>query len=304
MIYTCTLNPSLDYYMEYDNLTIGKLNRSACEYFVPGGKGINVSIVLNNLNIPTRALGFLGGFTQEYFIEKLHSYEYIKPSFTYIAETTRINIKILSENETTLNAIGPNISDNEKNQMLKRFANMNSNDILVLSGSIPSSCTDLVDTMMKKCEENNVKIVLDTVPSVMKSLLKYKPLLVKPNKNELEEMFNVTIKNNDDIIKYAKEVVSLGACNCIVTMGFEGSYLCNKDGIYHSNVAKGKVRSTTGSGDSVVAGFLMNYLRSRDYAAMFKYASACGSATAFSKGLATKSETEALLDEIIITKVD
>ncbi len=304
MIYTCTLNPSLDYYMEFDDINESGLNRSRNEYFVPGGKGINVSIVLNNLKIPSRALGFLGGFTQEYFIEKLSEYEYIKPSFTYIEGLTRVNVKILSEEEAALNATGPQISDQEKAQMLRRFDNMNSSDIVVLSGSIPSGCEEFLSQMMQKCKDNNTQIALDTNPEVMMKLLHYKPLVVKPNLSEMEEMFKVEIKNEQEIIEYAKEIVNLGAQNCVVTVGDKGAYLINQEGVYHSNVSSQKAISTTGSGDSVVAGFLMSYLRSRDMVAIFKYASACGCATAASKGLATKEKVEEILDEIRVTKLD
>ncbi len=304
MIYTCTLNPSLDYYMEFDELKIGTTNRCQAEFFEPGGKGINVSIVLNNLKIPSRALGFVGGFTREYFIEKLEKYEYIQPSFVYIKGCTRINVKALGQKETVMNAKGPEVTEEEKRQMLRRAERLTNIDILVLSGSCPDNCFEMAEQMMQRCAENGVKIVLDCKPSTMKAFLKYQPLLVKPNLAEMEAIFNEPIRNREDIIAHGKRIVEMGAENCLVTLGSDGALLINRDGVFHSGVAAGKVISTTGAGDSVVAGFLMNYLRSRDILTIFRYASACGSATALSKGLATREKVEEIVDQIEVTRIE
>lgn len=304
MIYTCTLNPSLDYYMSFDKIEPGKLNRSVEEHYEAGGKGINVSIVLNNLRIPSRALGFVGGFTRDYFMEHLKRYTYIEPNFTYIKDHTRINVKAFAGLETTLNARGPQVSDEEKRQMLRRIEKLNSYDILVLSGSCPDNCFEMAENMMQYCQENEVKIVLDTKPSTMLAFLKYHPLLVKPNLEELEEMFNGTIFTEQDIVRDARKLVELGAENCIVSLGGDGAILVNKTGAYKTNVAPGSVKNTIGAGDSVVAGFLMNYLRSQDMIQIFRYASACGSATALSHTLCTREEVEALVDQITVTKIE
>ena len=304
MIYTCTLNPSLDYYMKFDQLEQGKLNRSVEEHYEAGGKGINVSIVLNNLRIPSRALGFVGGFTRDFFMEQLRRYTYIEPNFTYIKDHTRINVKAFGKSETTLNARGPQVSEEEKRQMMRRVEKLNSYDILVLSGSCPDNCFDMAEKMMQYCKENEVKIVLDTKPSTMLAFLKYKPLLVKPNLDELEEMFDDTIFTEKDIVRDARKLVEMGAENCIVSLGGDGAILVNQTGAYRSTVAPGTVKNTIGAGDSVVAGFLMNYLRSQDMMKIFQYASACGSATALSDTLCTREEAEALVDQINVTKIE
>lgn len=304
MIYTCTLNPSLDYYMKFDCVEPGKLNRSIEEYYEAGGKGINVSIVLNNLRIPSRALGFVGGFTRDFFMEQLRRYTYIEPNFTYIKDHTRINVKAFDRRETTLNARGPQVSEEEKRQMLRRVEKLNSYDILVLSGSCPDNCFDMAEKMMEYCQENEVKIVLDTKPSTMLAFLKYHPLLVKPNLEELEEMFGEPIFTEKDIVKNARKLVELGADNCIVSLGGDGAILVNRMGAFKSSVAPGEVKNTIGAGDSVVAGFLMNYLRSQDMIKIFQYASACGSATALSHTLCTREEADALVEQITVTKIE
>lgn len=304
MIYTCTLNPSLDYYMKFEQVEQGRLNRSVEEYYEAGGKGINVSIVLNNLRIPSRALGFVGGFTRDFFMEHLRRYTYIEPNFTYIKDHTRINVKAFDKIETTLNARGPQVSEEEKRQMLRRVEKLNSYDILVLSGSCPDNCFDMAEKMMQYCQENEVKIVLDTKPSTMLAFLKYKPLLVKPNLEELEDMFEDTIFTEKDIVRDARKLVEMGAENCIVSLGGDGAILVNQTGAYKSNVAPGTVKNTIGAGDSVVAGFLMNYLRSQDMMKIFQYACACGSATALSHTLCTREEADALVNQITVTKIE
>lgn len=304
MIYTCTLNPSLDYYMSFDKIEKGKLNRSTSETFEAGGKGINVSIVLNNLRIPSRALGFVGGFTREYFLEHLTRYTYIEPNFTYIKGHTRINVKAFAGIETTLNAKGPQVSEEEKRMMLRRVDRLTNYDILVLSGSCPDNCFDMAEKMMQHCVENEVKIVLDTKPSTMLAFLKYHPLLVKPNLEELEEMFEEPIFTEKDIVNQARRLVEMGAENCIVSLGGDGAIMVNAQGVFKTNVVPGEVRNTIGAGDSVVAGFLMSYLRSQDMMQIFQYASACGSATALSHSLATREEVEAIVDQIVVTKIE
>ena len=290
--------------MSFDKIEPGRLNRSVEEHYEAGGKGINVSIVLNNLRIPSRALGFVGGFTREYFMEHLRRYTYIEPNFTYIKDHTRINVKAFAGIETTLNARGPQVSEEEKRQMLRRVEKLNSYDIFVLSGSCPDNCFEMAEKMMEYCQENEVKIVLDTKPSTMLAFLKYHPLLVKPNLEELEEMFDGTIFTEQDIVRDARKLVELGAENCIVSLGGDGAILVNKTGAYKTNVAPGTVKNTIGAGDSVVAGFLMNYLRSQDMMKIFQYASACGSATALSHTLCTREEVEALVEQIVVSKIE
>lgn len=303
MIYTCTISPSLDYFMEFDSLEFGVVNRSKKEYFEAGGKGINVSVVLNNLKVPSRAIGFVGGFTKDYFLEKIASYENIEPSFTYIEGNTRINVKALSNLETTMNASGPHISEKEALQLLKRIERLTSFDTLVLSGSVPKNCYGIVRKMIEICNNNNVSIVLDTNPDLMYEFLSYGPVLVKPNLEELEEMFDTVISSDDDVVLYGKKVVELGAEHCIVTLGAQGALLFNKDGVLRSNAKSTASVKTVGAGDSVVAGFIMSYNRSKDIDQIFRYASACGVATVHSSKLATKEEVESIIDKIKIEKL-
>ncbi len=309
MIYTCTLNPSLDYYMEFEqDLQLGIINRSKIEYYEAGGKGINVSIVLNNLMIPNRAFGFLGGFTQNFFIELLQKYEYIQPSFTYIDGHTRINLKLKGDIvETDLNAAGPYITPKAMEALMVKVSKLDEGDVLVFSGNAPVYLLDNVDEMIKDCALRNVKIVLDTNSNIMKRCLGYKPFLIRPSIEEIEEILEEKIdyKKMEDLFEPCKKLLELGAVNIIVQLGEEGSILCCKEGIYHTDlVSEEKIINTVGEADSIVAGFIMNSLRTPDVVDSFRFASCCGIATTFSKGLATRDKVNELYKVVQVNKVD
>lgn len=301
MIYTCTLNPSLDYYMEFDQVELGKTNRSSLEYYEAGGKGINVSIVLNNLMIPSRALGFVGGFTKDFFISLLQKYEYIEPVFTFIEGHTRVNVKVKGKVETELNAKGPSITEEDMRMLLRRLDRMNRSDMLVLSGHCPENQLDMTEKMIQRCNENHTKFVLDSGPEIYRRLLPYKPFLIRPDLEDLELMYGEPIFNQEQILEKARRCVAEGAENVIVMLGKDGSLLINKDGAYHANSIDAEVVNSVGAADSMIAGFVMNYLRSRDIITTFRYANCCGVATAFSKGMATREKIESLYDEITVT---
>ena len=309
MIYTCTLNPSLDYYMEFEqDLQLGIINRSKIEYYEAGGKGINVSIVLNNLMIPNRAFGFLGGFTQNFFIELLQKYEYIQPSFTYIDGHTRINLKLKGDIvETDLNAAGPYITPKAMEALMVKVSKLDEGDVLVFSGNAPVYLLDNVDEMIKDCALRNVKIVLDTNSNIMKRCLGYKPFLIRPSIEEIEEILEEKIdyKKMEDLFEPCKKLLELGAVNIIVQLGEEGSILCCKEGIYHTDlVSEEKIINTVGEADSIVAGFIMNSFRTPDVVDSFRFASCCGIATTFSKGLATRDKVNELYKVVQVNKVD
>ena len=309
MIYTCTLNPSLDYYMEFENdLEIGTTNRSQSEHYEAGGKGINVSIVLNNLMIPSRAFGFLGGFTQEFYIELLQKYEYIQPSFTYIDGHTRINLKLKGNTlETDLNAKGPYITFDAMESLMLKVSRLDEGDILVFSGNAPTYLLDYVDEMIKDCASKNVKIVLDTNPNIIKRCLKYKPFLIKPNVKELSMIIDEELEINEikDLIEPCKKTRELGATNVIVQLGEKGSILvCDKGNYYTEMIQKENIVNTVGSGDSMVAGFIVNSLRSPDIVDSFRFASSCSLATSFTKGIATKEEVNNIYKIVNVNKLD
>ena len=307
MIFTCTLNPSLDYYMEFDGpIKAGsRNNRSTLEYYEAGGKGINVSIVLNNLGIPSRALGFIGGFTKDFYISLLAKYDHIIPNFTYINGHTRINVKCHAAQHTNMNAAGPYITDGDMKNLASKAERLTEGDYLILAGVTPEYLEDDVEKMLAELIENKVKVIMDTNPSLMQKMVKYKPFMIKTTSTELGEMTGAKVDSIEDTAAAAKAVHEAGVENVLILYhGREGILACS-EGTYRTEILQhDKAVNTVGTGDSMIAGFLMSYLRSRDALDSFRYGASCGSATAYSKGLATKVKIDAMYRETELTKLD
>ena len=305
MIYTVTLNPSIDYVIKVDKLTTGKINRVNEEHVYPGGKGINVTRILKNLDNDNIALGFVSGFTGDYIINSLQELN-LKSDFIKVKEGfTRINVKVKSEEETEINGQGPKISEEELNQFYKVIDKLVDGDILILSGSIPS-CLDerLYENIMKRVEDRDIKVIVDATKNLLLNVLKYKPLLIKPNNHELAEMFNVELNSTEDVVFYARKLKEMGAQNVLISMGKDGALLVTEnDEVFASSVAKGEVVNSVGAGDSMVAGFVAGYLKSNSYEEALRLGAASGGATAFSSDLATREFIDKLVDEIEIKKI-
>lgn len=300
MIYTVTLNPSIDYVIKVDKLTTGNINRVNEEHVYPGGKGINVTRILKSLDNDNIALGFVSGFTGDYIINSLQELN-LKSDFIKVKEGfTRINVKVKSEEETEINGQGPKISEEELNQFYKVIDKLVDGDILILSGSIPS-CLDerLYESIMKKVEDRDIKVIVDATKNLLLNVLKYKPFLIKPNNHELAEMFNVELNSTEDVVFYARKLKEMGAQNVLISMGKDGALLVTEnDEVFASSVAKGEVINSVGAGDSMVAGFIAGYLKSNSYEEALRLGAASGGATAFSSDLATREFIDKLVDEI------
>lgn len=305
MIYTVTLNPSIDYVIKVDKLTTGNINRVNEEHVYPGGKGINVTRILKSLDNDNIALGFVSGFTGDYIINSLQELN-LKSDFIKVKEGfTRINVKVKSEEETEINGQGPKISEEELNQFYKVIDKLVDGDILILSGSIPS-CLDerLYESIMKKVEDRDIKVIVDATKNLLLNVLKYKPFLIKPNNHELAEMFNVELNSTEDVVFYARKLKEMGAQNVLISMGKDGALLVTEnDEVFASSVAKGEVINSVGAGDSMVAGFIAGYLKSNSYEEALRLGAASGGATAFSSDLATREFIDKLVDEIKIEKI-
>ncbi len=296
MIYTLTFNPSLDYIVTVSDFTCGIVNRTTEEIIFPGGKGINVSMVLKNLGYESTSLGYYAGFTGDK-LKALLEEKGIKTDFIPVKEgLTRINVKIRSTQESEINAQGPAISKEDIQKLYEKLDNLADEDILVMAGSIPDVMpgTMYMD-IMKHLQNKNLKIVVDATKNLLVNVLPYHPFLIKPNNHELGEIFGVKITEKQDVIHYAKQLQEKGARNVLVSMAGEGAVLVAEDGtVYQSEAPKGVVINSVGAGDSMVAGFLAGYLESGSYEKAFKMGVYTGSASAFSKELATKDEVEAL----------
>ncbi|WP_165006235.1 MULTISPECIES: 1-phosphofructokinase [unclassified Enterococcus] len=304
MIYTVTLNPSIDFIVRVDGLKLGDLNRMKEDFKLPGGKGINVSRILKRIGSDSTALGFLGGFTGGFISDWLKE-EQINTSFTKVSEDTRINIKLKSDTETEINGLGPSISDEEIEGLKQALNDIQPGDIVVLSGSTPASLRkgfyqELIDIVREK----GADFVIDTTGDDLKNALSKQPLLIKPNNHELAELYQTTFSSIDDIIPYGKKLLAEGAQNVLISMAGDGALLFTEQGAYQSNVLVRPLKNSVGAGDSMIAGFIGAYSRTQDAVEAFKWGVACGSATAFSDDLASRELIDELLPEVKITKID
>lgn len=300
MIYTVTFNPSLDYIVQVDDFKTGIVNRTTNELILAGGKGINVSIVLKNLGHESTAFGFVGGFTGDALKESLKQ-QGISTDFITVQEGfTRINVKMKSDDETEINGQGPRITNDNINELYSKLDALNEDDILVISGSIPSTLpSDMYENIMSLLDGKNMRIIVDATRDLLVNVLKYHPFLIKPNNIELGEIFNVELKTREEVIPYAKKLQELGARNVLVSMAGEGAVFVSEEGdIYESNAPKGTVVNSVGAGDSMVAGFLAGVIEKKDYQYAFEMGICSGSASAFSDHLAKREEVEALISEL------
>ena len=290
MIYTVTFNPSLDYIVTVDDFMTGVVNRTSKEIIFPGGKGINVSMVLSNLGYKNTALGFMAGFTGEAIIKMLEEKD-ISTDFIHVAKgTSRINVKLRAQKETEINGQGPQIESDDIKKLYEKLDQLQDGDILVLAGSIPATLpSDVYERIMGRLQGKDIRIVVDATKDLLLNVLKYHPFLIKPNNHELGEMFDVVLKTNDEIVEYAKKLQEKGARNVLVSMAGDGAILITEEGEVHvTPCPKGEVKNSVGAGDSMVAGFITGYLRSNgDYNEALKMGTAAGSATAFSEDVAT-----------------
>lgn len=297
MIYTVTFNPSLDYIVTVDHFVAGQINRTADELIYPGGKGINVSIVLRNLGFDNTALGFMAGFTGKE-IQRMLEEMGVRTDFIHVANgTSRINLKMRSDQETEINGRGPVICNADIAKLYRQLDRLQEGDVLALSGSIPSSMPETIYMdIMKYLDGRGIAIAVDATKDLLVKVLPYHPFVIKPNNHELGEIFHTEIKTKDEVAHYARKLQEQGARNVLVSMAGDGAVLVTETGEeYRASAPKGTLRNSVGAGDSMVAGFLAGYLRNRDYREAFRMGVCTGSASAFSDALAKKEEVEALL---------
>ena len=300
MIYTITFNPALDYIVKMDEFNLGNVNRSNNEFVYAGGKGINVSIVLNNLGVKSKALGFIAGFTGDEIERRVKEFGCDTDFIKLKDGMSRINVKIKADVESEINGGGPDISAEALEALYEKLDTLISGDILVLAGSVPKTMpTDIYEKIMERLQNKNIKFIVDTTGESLLKVLKYNPFLIKPNHHELGELFGVKLNSKEEVIEYAKKLKDMGAQNVIISMAGDGAVLIDSNGdVITSNVPKGVVKNSVGAGDSMVAGFIAGYLNSEKVEDGFKLGVATGSASAFSEGLATKEYVYQLLKEI------
>ncbi|MCP3762609.1 1-phosphofructokinase [Domibacillus sp. A3M-37] len=304
MIYTCTLNPAVDYVVRVEDFQAGGLNRSESADMYAGGKGINVSRVLKRLGSDTCAIGFAGGFTGEFIKNELDR-EGVFHRFASIQGVTRINVKLKSNTETEINGPAPAISEEDANRLVQLTSELTERDWLHIGGSVPSSLpADYAGTLIDAARNKGARVVVDTSGAALKGLLPYNPFFIKPNHHELSELFDTEINTKEEAALIAKKLVDGGIENVIVSMGGDGAVFVNKEGAYYAESPKGTVKNTVGSGDSMVAAFMAKIDAGLKPHEAFHWAVAAGSATAFSDDLCTKAEVEDVYSRVSIVKAE
>ncbi len=298
MVCTVTLNPSLDYIVSMDGcFEMGKTNRTGAERIFPGGKGINVSMVLHNLGIESRALGFTAGFTGVQIEKEVRDKGLYADFIRLDKGLSRINVKLKDYDGTEINGRGPDIDASSLEKLCKKLEQLGAGDVLVLAGSIPKCLPDSVyGDMLKGLVGRGVLSVVDAAGDLLKNVLCYKPFLVKPNIHELGALFGVALKTREEVVPYAEKLREEGARNVLVSMASQGAVLADADGAVHMLAPpKGNLVNAVGAGDSMVAGFLAGWMEKKDYDYAFRMGLCAGSASAFSENLATREEVERLL---------
>lgn len=292
MIYTVTLNPSLDYIVTSEGFQFGRTNRTTSELILPGGKGLNVSTVLKNLGMETMALGFIAGFTGTEIEWRMESMG-VQTDFIRVPDgMSRINLKFSSVEGTELNGAGPDIPKEKLRILMDKLWKMKPGDVLCLSGSVPASLSKTIYCdIMAALKDRGILIVVDTTGAQLVNTLAYHPFLIKPNQYELGEIFQTEIVTREQAAIYGKKLQEMGAKNVLVSMAGDGAVLLAENGqVFWAEAPKGRLVNAVGAGDAMVAGFLTGWLKQQDVLHAFRLAVAAGSASAFSKYLATRSE--------------
>ena len=301
MIYTLTCNPSVDYVVQMAEFCPGMVNRSQGEQTFSGGKGINVTVILKNLGIPNRALGFLAGFTGD-FIEQDLREQGCQTEFVRLAKGfSRINVKIKGQEESEINGGGPAVDQAAMEALFEKINGLQKGDMLIISGSIPPSLPkDLYEKILGLLDERGVYAVVDTAGEALMKTLRYEPFLIKPNRQELEELAGSRLFTREEIVAQGRRLQEMGAQNVLISMAAEGAVLLTSDGkMFFGEAPRGTVRNSVGAGDSMVGGFVAGWLKTGSYQAALQWGIAAGSASAFCEGLATGEEIRRLFEENI-----
>ena len=299
MIYTLTCNPSVDYVVQLGEFQPGMVNRAMGEQIFSGGKGINVTVILKNLGVPNRALGFLAGFTGDFIEQDLREQGCLTEFVRLAKGFSRINVKIKGQEESELNGGGPAVDQAAMAALFEKINGLQKGDMLIISGSIPPSLPkDLYEKILSLLDERGVYAVVDTAGESLMKTLRFSPFLIKPNRQELEEIAGRRLFTREDMISQGKRLQEMGAKNVLISMAAEGALLLTSDGkTLFGEAPRGTVRNSVGAGDSMVGGFVAGWLKTGSFQAALQWGIAAGSASAFCEGLATGEEIRRLYEE-------
>lgn len=299
MIYTITTNPAIDYILRFDKFEDGATIRASEDEKYPGGKGIMASKILHNLGEKPVNLGFVGGFIGEYIANSIRDLG-LDEKFVRIKENSRINVKLKYDKETEINAKGPKISKEEVEKFFDSLKEIEKGDVIVISGSLPYSLDS--DFYKKVIEKTEADFTIDIADKKLLDYLAYKPLLVKPNEEELGKIFQTEI-NDENLVEYARKLNELGAKNVIVSLGAKGSIFVDENHAYRAKPIEGKLVNSVGAGDSMVGGFVYGMVNKLEKIDAYKLAVACGTATAFSPDIANRDIINQILNKVEVEEI-
>lgn len=303
MIYTLTLNPSIDYVMSVENLTLGSVNRSDHEALYPGGKGINVSRILTRINQPTQALGFIAGFSGNYILDYLQE-EGVDAAFIPVQGNSRINVKIKGQEESEINGKGPVIQEGDLNKLFEMIDQLDPSASIVFAGSAnPNLGNQIYMDLIRRAKDRGLTVACDFEGQTLVDAIQFEPLLIKPNNHELGAIFGTSLTDRKDIVHYAKKLMEKGAQNVLVSMAGDGAILVCDQGAFWAKPIKGQVANSVGAGDSMVAGFMAAYQETKDPIEALKLGVACGTATAFSPDLASAAAIAEILKKVEVESI-
>lgn len=302
MIYTITLNPSLDYIVHISQLQQGETNRSSNEEIYPGGKGFNVALMLHKLGIESTAIGFVAGFTGHEIERLLKKREVKTELYRLDSGNSRINVKIKAESETEINGTGATITEEKLDLLMEKVSLMEKDDVLVLAGSIPPSLDEGVyHKIITLAKQKAVMVVVDATGALLKNTLADHPFLIKPNLAELEMLCDCKVQSLDDLLACVARLQQLGALNVLVSLGKKGAILVDSSNqAYYCQAGQGQLKNSVGSGDSMVAGFIAGYMKTQNLQEALRLGSACGSATAFSEDIGDFEQVEAIYRQLAV----
>ncbi len=305
MIVTVTFNPSLDYNIEIDKPILNEVNRFETYNYMPGGKGINISTLLNNIGICSIATGFVAGFSGKELMSRLSNFSNIKQEFIEVIGETRLNVKFHTvQGSTEINGLGPCINMKDFENLVATINDIDEIEYLVIAGSAPNNQNEAYKDLLSKILKRDIKIIIDTTKTNLIESLDYKPFLIKPNHHELGDIFDVKIESKSEAIVYAKKLLEKGVQNIIISLGKDGAIFLNKDVILDGVAPEGNVLSTVGAGDSMLAGFVARYSETENFVDSFKFAIACGTATAFSDQIAEKNLINKIYDKVQVNNYE
>lgn len=303
MIYTMTLNPAIDYKIKIDRFELNQLHRFKKASLHPGGKGINVSAVLKNLGIESKVITILGGFTGKYLLETMEKEYHLDLIPIWVEGDTRINIKMMIEHETEFNHVGPKVKDEKFEMILNQIDQMTTEDLVIIGGSAPNGQRDAFQQIAERCDHKDIPFIMDTPGEMFHQFIDYKPFLMKPNLKELNDYLLMDLYEIDEIVFYGRQLIYRGVKHMIISLGERGSLYFDQEKAFLAHPIDGTVLSTTGAGDSMVAGFVAKYQLTHDPKEAFIEAVAAASATVFTGKLATHRDIQKYKTKVVIEEL-